>query len=305
MTYDVIIIGGGPAGLAAAISTSKHNLKTLLIEKYICGGKLLDIQFLNDYPGFYRGIHGEKLAMYFDKHARSFGTQVIYDEVIRINNSNKHIKTLTTKKSLYQGKIIIIATGMSTKKLNIVGEKQFQGKGVSFCALCDAKFYQDKKVILVGNSKVAIKEAIYLSQFAHDIIIINKNNKLNIEEELLDYLLSLKNIHMLNNSMLQSIHGRDYVEQVGIYDLYTKKTKLLDVNGVFISIGNQPNTYFVPSLILDPKLHILTNNSMSTSIKGIFACGDVRSNNLKQVIIATSEGTQAAISSRLFLKNIL
>jgi thioredoxin reductase (NADPH) len=303
MIYDVIIIGGGPAGLASAIYTSKNKLTTLLIEKDSCGGKLSNIQFLNDYPGFNEGIQGIDLALRFDEQARYFGTKIIFDKVITIHNYTDKIKIINTiSKISYKGRAIIIASGTHTRKLNIIGESQFEGKGISFCAMCDAQFYKGKDVVVIGSSSFAIKEAIHLSKFVNSVTIINKYNKLSANQTLLNILLNLNNINVIYNTVVKKICGKDIVEQLEVYNVCTKKNKYINVNGIFISIGLQPNSSFIPNVILDQNEYIITSSDHRTSIQGLFACGDIRKGSVKQVITAVAEGVQAAISVQTFIR---
>ncbi|MDR0915095.1 MAG: FAD-dependent oxidoreductase [Endomicrobium sp.] len=301
MIYDVIIVGGGPAGLASAIYSSKNKLTTLLIEKASCGGKLANITLLNDYPGFNGGIQGLELATRFEQHARYFGSKIIFDEVVSINNDAEKIKVINTvNKNSYQGRVIIIASGTRTRTLNIIGESQFNGKGVSFCAMCDAQFFKDRDVVVIGNSSFAIKEAIYLSQCVHSVTIISKYHRLSANQKLLNKLFSLTNINILYNTILKKICGTDIVEKVEIYNICTQQSKYINTNGVFISIGAQPNSFFVPAIIRDENDYIITNSNLNTSIKGVYACGDVRQNSIKQVITSVAEGIKAAIKAHAY-----
>jgi thioredoxin reductase (NADPH) len=303
MIYDVVIIGGGPAGLASAIYASKNKLKTLLIEKYSCGGKLSNIKLLNDYPGFYEGIQGTDLAMRFDKHARYFGTKIIFDEVVEICNSDEKLKVINTvNRSSYKCYVVIIASGIYTRELHVPGELQFKGYGVSYCAMCDAQFYQGRDVVVIGNSNIAIEEAIHLLQFAHRVTIISKYHRLLANQMLLNRLLSLKNINIIYNTILKKICGKDVVEQLQIYNICTQQSKYINADGVFISIGAQPNSSFIPTEILDQNAYIITSRNMSTSLEGFFACGDIIQNSLKQVITAVATGVKAAISAHKIIK---
>jgi thioredoxin reductase (NADPH) len=302
MIYDVIIIGGGPAGLSAAIYASRARLKTLLIEKNGCGGQMIVTNLIENYPGFNSGIKGFDLAVKLKTHAKKFGAEIVYDEVIDIKTDLTK-KVITVNSTYYKTKSIIIATGMSVKKMNIPGEADFIGKGVSFCAICDAPFYRDKDVLIIGGGDSAIQEAIHLSKFVKNVTIVHRRNKLKASKILQERMASHLNISVLYDSMPKKICGKDVVEKIIVTNIKTNEDKELKVNGIFVFIGLIPNTLFISNTVLDTAGYVLTDENMSTAIHGIFACGDIRKKQLRQVITATSDGAQAAVSAQQYIEN--
>ncbi|MCL2485124.1 MAG: thioredoxin-disulfide reductase [Endomicrobia bacterium] len=305
MTYDVIIIGGGPAGLSAAIYASRARLKTLIIEKAGCGGQMAITDILENYPGFNGGINGFELATKLEAQARDFGTEIVYDAVESITEAAK-LKAVVTPNATYKTKTVIIAAGTKYKEMNIEGEKQFIGRGVSFCAVCDAPFYRDKTVAVIGGGDSAVQEAIYLSKFAKKVILIHRRNELRAAKILQEKMLSHQNILVIYNHTPVRIDGGETIETITVSEVNTKKTTELKVDGVFVFIGLIPNTAFVSkeadNLVLDEAGYIITDEDMKTSLPGIFACGDIRKKQLRQVVTAASDGAQAAISAQHYIE---
>lgn len=301
MKYDVIIIGGGPAGLTAAIYTARAGLKTLLLEKIACGGQIAITDWLENYPGFDGGINGYDLAMKLEKQAKSFGTEIVYTEVVSIEKGN--IKKVITSDKVYETKTIIIAAGAGSKQLGITGEEKFIGRGVSFCATCDAPFYRNKKVLVVGGGDSALQEAIYLAKFAENVQLIHRRDEFRAAKILQDRLLSLPNISVIYDTVPKEIIGNETVEKVKVSNVKTGESSEIFVDGVFVFIGSDPNTKFLSDIKLDESGYIITDENMKTSHDGIFACGDIRQKVLRQVVTAASDGAQAAISAQHYIEN--
>ncbi|MDR1243908.1 MAG: thioredoxin-disulfide reductase [Endomicrobium sp.] len=302
MVYDVIIIGAGPAGLAAAIYSSRARLNTLLMEKNGCGGQMTVTDLLENYPGFNGGINGFDLALKLEEQAKEFGAEIIYDEVVSLQDGN--IKKVVTVNNSYQTKTIIVASGTHVKKMNIPGESAFIGKGVSFCATCDAPFCKDKDVVVIGGGDSAIQEAIYLSKFAKNVTIVHRKDSLKATKILQERLLSYSNISIMYNSVPDEIIGTSSIEKIRIANIKTSQVQELNANGVFVFIGLLPNTDFITNISLDDEGYVITDENMRTSIVGIFACGDVRKKQLRQVVTATSDGAQAAVSAVRYLETL-
>jgi thioredoxin reductase (NADPH) len=302
MVYDVIIIGGGPAGLSAAIYASRARLRTLLIEKNCCGGQITITDLLENYPGFNGGINGFELAIKLETQARDFGTEIVYEEVTSIEN--KSVKKIVTKNSAYEAKSIIVAGGTSLKKMNIQGEEDFIGKGVSFCATCDAPFYRDKDVLVVGGGDSAVQEAIYLAKFARNVTIVHRRNELRAVKVLQDKMLLYSNISIIYNSVPKEIIGKDFIEKVIITNVKTNEDQNFKIDGVFVFIGLIPNNSFITDIAIDENGYIITDENMKTSTSGIFASGDIRKKQLRQVVTAASDGAQAAVSVQYYLENL-
>ncbi|GHT41527.1 thioredoxin reductase [Endomicrobiia bacterium] len=301
MVYDIVIIGGGPAGLSAAIYASRARLKTLLIEKNGCGGQITVTDLIENYPGFNVGINGFDFAVKLETQARDFGADIMYNEVTSVENGE--VKKVITLNATYEAQTIIVAAGTSVKKMNIPGEPDFIGKGVSFCATCDAPFYRSKDVLVVGGGDSAIQEALYLSKFAKNVIVIHRRNELRTAKILQEKIASHANISIIYDSVPKEILGKDSIEKVTITNVKTNKDTDLKVDGVFVFIGLVPNTVFLSNLVLDKNGYVITDENMNTSIAGIFACGDIRKKQLRQVVTAVSDGAQAAISAQGYIEN--
>ncbi|GHT50197.1 thioredoxin reductase [Endomicrobiia bacterium] len=301
MVYDIVIIGGGPAGLSAAIYASRARLKTLLIEKNGCGGQIIVTDLLENYPGFNGGINGFDFAVKLETQARDFGAEIMYDEVTNVENGE--VKKVITVNATYETQTIIVAAGTSVKKMNIPGELDFIGKGVSFCATCDAPFYRSKDVLVVGGGDSAIQGVLYLSKFAKNVTVIHRRNELRAAKILQEKIASHANISIIYDSVPKEILGKDFIEKVTITNVKTNEDTDLKVDGVFVFIGLIPNTLFLSNLILDKNGYVITDENMNTSIAGIFACGDIRKKQLRQVVTAVSDGAQAAISAQGYIEN--
>jgi thioredoxin reductase (NADPH) len=300
--YDVIIVGGGPAGLSAAIYSSRAMFKTLLIEKNGCGGQMIVTDLLENYPGFNGGINGFDLAVKFETQAIDFGVKIVYDEVVEIKNGL--VKKVVTINSIYESKTVIIATGTRVKKMNIPGETKFMGRGVSFCAICDASFYREKEILVVGGGDSAVQESIYLAKFVKKVIILHRRNELRATKILQERMLSCPNIFIMYNTVPKEIIGKDYIEKVTVTDLETNQDKHLKVDGIFVFIGFTPMVPFISGIAFDEHGYIITDENMRTSIDGIFACGDIRQKHLRQVVTATSDGVHAAFSAEHYIDNL-
>ncbi|AKL98050.1 thioredoxin-disulfide reductase [Endomicrobium proavitum] len=298
--YDAIIIGGGPAGMTAAIYTARARLNTLLIEKSGCGGQMAVTDLLENYPGFNGGINGFELGTKLEAQVKDFGAQIVYDEVESISEGN--IKTVKTPNAAYQAKTVIIAAGTKVKNLGVKGEEKFIGNGISFCAVCDAPFYKNKDVLVVGGGDSAVQEAIYLAKFAKNVTIIHRRDELRAAKILRERMLSYKNISVMYNTVADNITGSEKIEKVTVSNVKTKEQKDLKVDGIFVFVGLLPNTTFSSNVALDALGYIITDENMKTSIPGIFAAGDIRKKQLRQVVTAASDGAQAAISAQHYIE---
>ena len=300
MIYDVIIIGGGPAGLTAAIYTSRARLNTLLIEKAGCGGQIAITDWLENYPGFNGGINGFDLAIKLEQQAKDFGTVIIYEEVGGIEDGN--IKKVITTNAVYQAKTIIIAAGTKVKQMGIAGEESFIGRGISSCATCDAPFYRGKNVVVVGGGDSAVQEAIYLAKFAQKVTLIHRRDQLRAAKILQERMLSHANISVMYDTILLEVSGTEKLEKIKVSNVKTGFVQDMQIDGVFVFIGLLPNSQPFSMLKLDETGYIITDENMKTSVFGMFACGDIRKKQLRQVVTAASDGAQAAISAQLYIE---
>jgi len=299
--YDVIIIGGGPAGLTAAIYTSRDKLKTLIIDKGIIGGNINNAEIIDNYPGFPEGINGPELAELMHRQAQKYGLESIITEATAIDIKGED-KVIKTSSGNFIAKAVIIAGGSDKVKLGIPGEKEFTGKGVSYCSTCDGPFFRNKRVAVVGGGNSAIYEALHLTKFASNISLIHRRDRLRATTILQDKARAETKLEFILNTVVEAIEGKDFVQKLLLHNVKTGKKSSLETDGVFISIGLKPNTDYLKDLLpLDKQGHIITDEHMSTKTAGIFAAGDIRSGSIRQVTTAAGDGTIAAISAKNFI----
>ncbi len=295
--YDVIIIGGGPAGLSAAIYAGRAQRRVLVLEKGLLGGQVSMTMDIANYPGFPEGIDGPQLADKMQAQAERYGTKFKVAEAKDIRYSVAQGFEITTGKDSLRARAVIVATGSSPKKLGVKGEEELRGKGVSYCGTCDAPFFRGKKIVVVGGGDTALKESLHLTKFASEITLIHRREAFRAEKIYQKQVLSNEKIKVLFDCELEEISGHPSVSQVRVRNNITKEISKIDVDGVFIFVGTNPNTELICKLI--PKNcrgHIETDNSMMTTIKGLFAIGDVREGSYRQVATAVGEGATAAMA---------
>ena len=296
--YDIIIIGGGPAGLSAAIYAGRAQRRVLVLEKGLLGGQVSMTMDIANYPGFPEGIDGPQLAEKMQAQAERYGTEFKLAQAQDIRyDTNSGFVVITAKEEL-QSRAVIIATGSSPKELGVKGEKEFRGKGVSYCGTCDAPFFRGKRIVVVGGGDTALKESLHLTKFASEITLVHRRESFRAEKIYQKQVLSNEKINVLFDSELVEISGHTAVNGVTIRNNITKDTHKLEVDGVFIFVGTNPNTSLICKLI--PKNcrgHIDTDTSMMTEIKGLFAIGDVREGSYRQVATAVGEGATAAMAA--------
>jgi len=293
--YDVVIIGGGPAGLTAGIYTSRAMLKSLLIEKRLFGGQIVDAEKIENYPGFPEGISGYELGQFLYEQATKYGLEAIMAEVTGIELQDRQ-KVVKTTEDSFVAKAVIIASGSERSKLSIPGEKEFTGKGVSYCATCDAAFFQQQPVAIVGGGDAAITEALHLAKFASRVTVIHRRNQLRASRILQEKAFSEPNIEFLWDTVIEEIEGEDLVNRLKLRQVSTGDKSVFEISGIFISIGLIPNTDYLKGLLpLSDTGDITTNEKMETEIPGIFAAGDIRHNSARQAITAAGDGATAAI----------
>jgi len=301
--YDIIIVGGGPGGLAAAIYGARSRLATLLIEKGRPGGQAATTEDMENYPGFARGTTGPGLMEAFTEHAKSFGAEIVRDEVVKVDLEGK---VVTTKSgNTYRSKTIILAPGAVPRTLNIPGEFALRGKGVSYCATCDADFFEDLDIVVLGNGDAAVEEANYLTKFANSvtIIVIHDEGILDAAPMLQERAFNNPKIKWVWNSTLAEIKGDGLVESVVIKNIKTNELTEMETNGVFIYVGTVPQTDFLKDsgLEMDSRGYIITNEQMETNIDGVYAVGDARVKYLRQVITAAADGAIAAVAAEKYI----
>jgi thioredoxin reductase (NADPH) len=294
--YDVIIIGGGPAGLSAGIYTARARLSTLLIEKSVVGGQVINTWQVETYPGL-EIVSGIDLTQAMYKQVKKFGIEEIYAEVtgVEIEGASKVVRT---SQGDFAAGAIIVASGLERQKLGVPGETEYTGRGVSYCATCDGAFFRDKAVIVVGGGDAAITEALELTRFASVVTVIHRRDALRAAKILQEKAFAEPKLKFLWDSAIEEITGDTLVRQVRVRNVKTGIKSILDVSGVFISVGFKPNTGYLKGMVdTDDNGAIITNGSMETSVPGILAAGDIRSGSIRQLIAAAGDGAVAAINA--------
>jgi thioredoxin reductase (NADPH) len=308
LLYDILVVGGASAGLTAAMYASRQGLKTLVITKDI-GGQALLTNAIENYPPF-EHIGGFELMQKFEQQARNFGAEFAYEEVLSITEHKEGgfiIKTNNNDKE-YSGYTLILAFGKTPRDLNVKGEKELNGRGVSYCAVCDGPFFKNKKVAIVGAGDPVLEAALYLKELASQLYIIHRTDKPVGSEESIDVLQNKDNnnkISFISNSIVKAINGNSKVESLTLYDSKTKSESKLDVDGIFVEMGYVARTDIIEDLVkLNGSKEIIVDKYCSTSSKGIFAAGDVTDVPYKQAIISAGQGAIAALSAYNYLQRL-
>ncbi|PKL72697.1 thioredoxin-disulfide reductase [Candidatus Kuenenbacteria bacterium HGW-Kuenenbacteria-1] len=299
--YDVIIIGAGAAGMTAAIYTSRRMLKTLVISKDLGGQASLATEVEN-YPGFDEAISGFKIMQKFNQQARKFGVEFIFDEVEEIKPENDFFEIKTNTQN-YQTKSVILAFGLTPRDLDVPGEEKFKGKGVSYCATCDALFYKDKNVAVIGGGNAALDATLLLSKIAKKVYLVHRRNEFKGDEILIQKIKEQKNIQFVLNSTIKEIKGAEFVKSIIVNKIDKENEEEIEVNGVFAEVGYEVKADFIKNLVnLDEKNQVITNKNCETSLSGIFAAGDATDILYKQIIISAGEGAKAALSAYKYIQ---
>ena len=300
-SYQVVIIGGGPAGLTAGLYCARSRFHTLLIEKGIIGGQITNAERVENYPGFPRGISGIELGQLIHEQATSYGLELLLAEVTKVVPSSRR-NLVSTSEGDFVAESIIIASGSQFRKLGVPGEDKFVGKGVSYCATCDGPLFKGKTVALIGGGDAAVTEALHLSKFASSVKVVHRRSQLRASKILQERALSEPKIEFIWDTIITQIEGAGTVKQLVLKNTKNAKISILELAGVFVAIGSEPNSAQWRGLLpLDEAGYIITNELMETKIPGIFAAGDVRHNSARQAITAAGDGATAAISAVRFL----
>jgi thioredoxin reductase (NADPH) len=301
--YDIIIIGGGPAGLTAGIYTSRFMLRTLLIAE-MTGGQAALADLVENYPGFPEGISGPELTEKMLEQAKRFGLDVIHGRVVGLKNVSSRPKIAKTETEEHEAEAIIVATGGEPQKLKIAGEERLTGKGVSYCVSCDGPLFRNREVIVVGGGDRAIGGALFLSQLAKKVTLIHRREDLRASKILEKRALANRKIEFIRSTVATEVIGSGTVEKVKIKSVRSGEEKYISAQGVFILIGTKPNTNFLCETIACNKDgYIITNEDLVTSESGVYACGDCRQGSLHQIVAAAAEGAIAASAVYKYLKN--
>jgi len=301
--YDLIIAGGGPAGLTAGLYAARARLRTLLVEKMAPGGQAATTFHIENYPGFAQGISGPDLAQAMEDQAKRFGLEVTYGEVKGLG-SREPFWELEVEDRKVSGKAVIVATGVEPRKLGIPGEETLRGRGVSYCATCDGPFFKDQDIGVIGGGDSAVEEALYLTRFARRVYLVHRRDALRAEKIIQERALENPKIEILWDTVVTRVVGDSGVEGLELQNVKTKGTQSLKVGGVFFYVGWLSNTGFLKgTLNLDDHGYVLTDDTMATSAVGVFAAGDVRKKLLRQIATAVGDGAMAAFAAERYIES--
>jgi len=302
--YDIIIIGGGPAGLTAGLYNARARMNVVLLEKFAPGGQVLTTDWVENYPGFPEGVSGFDLMDRMKGQAEKFGLEIRSEEVLKLEVEGD-TKILTTNQGTLETRAVILSCGASWKKLGIEGEDKLMGRGVSFCATCDGPFYRDQEVAVIGGGDTAVEEAMFLTRFVSRVYHVHRRDELRAVKLLQERAMAEEKIEFVWDTVPTRILGEEGVEGIELKNVKTGEISRRPVQGVFVFIGTEPNTDLVRGLIdLDDAGFVLTDQKMETSVPGVFAAGDMRSKGFRQISTAVGEGAEAAHSAEKYVEDL-
>lgn len=291
--YDMIIIGGGPAGYTAALYAARAGLDAVLIEKAGAGGQMALTDVIDNYPGFDEGIDGFTLGMKMKNGAERFGVKTILEQVNSVDFKND-VKAVNNAGKTYFAKTVVVSTGADPNELGVKNEREYIGKGIHYCAHCDGRFYKDKTVMVVGGGNTAVADALFLARFAKKVYVVHRRDTFRAEKILVDPLLHAENVEVLWNSVPVEFTAEERISGALIKNIVTNQEIKVPVDGVFVSIGRKPVTYFLEgSVSLDDKGYIIADETCRSSVDGVYAVGDVRTKPLRQIVTAAADGAVA------------
>lgn len=301
--YDLIIVGGGPAGLTAGIYATRAKLNTILLERLNVGGLVATTDWVENYPGFPEGISGAELTKKMEEQALKFGLNIIPFKEVNSADVKGKIKGIKVDEEQYKAKAVIIASGTEPKKLGIPGEEEFKGRGVSYCATCDGAFFQGKDIVVIGGGSSGIQEGLFLTRFVNNITVVEFMPHLNAEKILEERARQNEKFSFFLNHMATSINGQNQVESVTIKDRASNEEKTIQAAGVFVYVGWDPKTEFLKGQVdLDKWGYVVAGEDTKTSVPGVFAAGDVRQKDLRQITTAVGDGTLAAFMAEKYIE---
>lgn len=300
--YDLVIIGGGPAGLSAGLYAARAGLRCILLERGVYGGQIVNARIVENYPGFPDGISGPELGEFMRRQATKYGLEVRADEVTEIRTCSDNRIDLSISDGKIVTKTLIIATGSEYSKLGIPGEERLTGSGVSYCATCDGFFFRDREVAVIGGGDTAVTDALELAQHCRKVYLIHRRDKLRATKSLQEKAFSEPKIELIWNTVVHEIVGDRMLRSLKLRNVKTGESSSLELDGVFIAVGLKPNSHIFTHIIkLDEAGFIVSDEMMRTSLPGIFAAGDVRHNSFRQVVTAAGDGATAANSAFRYL----
>lgn len=303
--FDLLVLGAGPAGLTASIYASRSRLSVLVIEQMLSGGQIATTEKIENYPGFPEGVGGLELGQLLEEQARNFGAEMVLATVEKVILKGD-IKEVHTTDGTFFGRTLLIATGTRSRPLGVPGENELKGRGVSYCVTCDGSFFKDKNVMVVGGGDSALEESLVMTKFANKIYVVHRRNELRAIRILQDRVQKNPKIEVIYSTVVKKINGKDRVKSVTLHNFEQDKTWDVDVDGIFLYVGLVPNVDFLNGdLERNEQGYLVTNDSMETTVSGVFAAGDIREKGLRQVVTAVADGAIAAISAAKYVDELI
>jgi thioredoxin reductase (NADPH) len=303
--YDVIIVGGGPAGLTAGLYTCRSRLKSLLIEKMVVGGQVVTTEMVENYPGFKDGIKGPELIQNMEEQAKKFGLDILTGDVEGVSAGEGNLRQIKLSDREFSCRALIIASGSKSNEMGIKGESELRGRGVSYCATCDGPFFRGLDIAVIGGGNSAVEEGIFLTKYAKKVYIVHRRDQLRADKIVQERAFKNEKIEFVWNTVLDRIEGNQTVNAILLRNVKTNTLSKLEVGGVFMYVGIKPNTEFLKGIVaLDERGFIITDDEMKTSLPGIFAAGDVRVKLLRQIATAVGDGATAAFAAEKYIEDM-
>ena len=300
--YDIAIIGAGGAGLTAAIYAARARRRSIVFERLITGGQIATTELVENYPGFPQGINGFDFAQKLLEQAEKFGAEVAYEDVTAVERLAEGGFRVTTPEGAYRAHAVIATAGADYNKLGVPGEAELVGRGVSYCATCDAAFFQDQDVVVVGGGDAAFDEALFTTRYAHSVSLVHRREEFRASALLQERVFANPKIEIIRNTVVEAIEGEEAVQAVALRNVVTDETSTLPMSAVFIFIGQPPNSHLLKGLVpLDEGGHAIVDLKMRTPVPGLFVAGDLRSEAARQLVSACGDGATAAIAAEHYL----
>ncbi|MEG0835108.1 MAG: thioredoxin-disulfide reductase [Christensenellaceae bacterium] len=302
MMYDVIIAGGGPAGLTAAIYACRGGLRTLILERAFAGGQMAISHIIDNYPGFENEVTGAQLAHSMKVQAQKAGAEILTQEIIAFQLDGD-VKSITTTKQTFEAKTVILAMGAVSRKLGIAGEEELIGAGVSYCATCDGAFFKGHEVAVIGGGNTAVEDAIYLAKFCSKVYLIHRRNQFRAQNSLVKTAQKLENVEFVLESIPEKIVGENTVEALIVSHVASKKQRTIAVSGIFVAVGQDPKTNLISEKVeLDKQGYIVAGEDCATNIEAVYCAGDIRTKHIRQIVTAAADGAQAATNAEQYIQ---